>query len=120
MSRMRRLGVVLGLNLALVAGLVAVGLTAHSVAVFAEGGDYLLDAVGVAVAMFAIWLSGRPSRADRLQGRWDPNSVAALVNAGWLLALELIVVAAAVTGVAVAGAVILLAGGLYWLDPADQ
>lgn len=57
MSRTQRLAIVLGLNLALVVALVAVGITARSLAVFAEGGDYLLDAAGVAVAMYAIWLS---------------------------------------------------------------
>lgn len=79
----------MGLNLVLVAGLVAVGLTAHSVAVFAAGGDYLLDAAGVTVAMIAMSLAARPAT------RPGANSVAALVNAGWLLALELIVVAVA-------------------------
>lgn len=176
---MRRLAVVLGLNLALVAGLVAVGITAHSLAVFAEGGDYLLDAAGVAVAMLAIWLSGRPPSPNRPEGYRNASSAAALINAGWLLALELLVAAgatdrlltrtphvsglpvlivsavaaiamtmgalilrsdgdddddddlsiaavlldtiadaAAAAGVAVTGAIILAARGLYWLDPA--
>ena len=77
MSRSRRLSVVLLLNLALVAGLIVVGVAAHSLAVFAEGGDYLLDAAGVGVALLAA------------------NRVAALINAGWLLALQLLVAAAA-------------------------
>jgi len=38
MTRTHRLIVVLLLNLGLVAGLVAVGVTAHSIAVLAEGG----------------------------------------------------------------------------------
>lgn len=178
MSRMQRLAVVLSLNLVLVAGLVAVGITARSLAVFAEGGDYLLDGVGVAVAMFAIWLSTRPPGRSRPDGRLNATTVAALVNAGWLLTLELLVAAgaldrlftrtphvaglpvlivsaiaavvmtmgafvlrgddededgdlsvaavlldtiadaAAAAGVAITGAVILAAGGLFWLDPA--
>ncbi len=69
MSRMHRLAVVLGLNLALVSALLVVGITARSLAVLAEGGDYLLDAAGVAVAMFAIWLSARPPSAGRPAGR---------------------------------------------------
>ena len=40
---------VLTLNLALVAGLAIAGARAHSLAVLAEGGDYLLDAAGVGV-----------------------------------------------------------------------
>jgi cobalt-zinc-cadmium efflux system protein len=180
MPRTLKLAVVLGLNLALVAALVTVGITARSLAVFAEGGDYLLDAAGVAVAIYAIWLSARLSSAKRPQGRMGANSVAALINAGWLLALEVIVAisaadrlltrtprvsglpvlivsaiaavamtagafilrgddnneeddenlsvaavqldtiadAAAAAGVAVTGAIILVVGGLYWLDPA--
>ena len=95
MSRMRRLAVVLGLNLALVAGLVAVGITARSLAVFAEGGDYLLDAAGVAVTMFAVWLSSRPPSSRRPEGRPNATSAAALINAGWLLTLEVVVAAGA-------------------------
>ncbi|HET9899368.1 MAG TPA: cation diffusion facilitator family transporter [Streptosporangiaceae bacterium] len=179
MSRIQRLSVVLLLNLALVAGLVGVGLTARSLAVFAEGGDYLLDAAGVAVAIVAAWLSARPPSAKRPRGHPNATSTAALINAGWLILLELIVAAGAVdrliagtpqvsglpvllisgiaaivmtigafilrgdddesddgdlsvaavlldtiadaaaaAGVAITGAIILAAGGLYWLDPA--
>ncbi len=60
MSRTQRLLVVLVLNLVLVLGLVIVGVTAHSLAVLAAGGDYLLDAAGVGVALLAIRLSARP------------------------------------------------------------
>jgi cobalt-zinc-cadmium efflux system protein len=90
-SRTQRLIVVLVLNLGLVAALVIVGITAHSLAVLAEGGDYLLDAAGVAVALLAIRLSARPvSRA-----RPAPTDIAALVNCGWLLVLEILIIAAA-------------------------
>jgi cobalt-zinc-cadmium efflux system protein len=91
-ARTQRLAVVLVLNLLLVGALVAVGVTAHSLAVLAAGSDYLLDAVGVGVALLAIRLSGRPV------GRARPHatSVAALINAGWLLVLELLVAGAAV------------------------
>ena len=63
MSQTRRLLLVLALNLALVGALVTVGVTAHSLAVFAEGGDYLLDA-----AVYLTWLTitefRRVHRAD--------------------------------------------------------
>jgi cobalt-zinc-cadmium efflux system protein len=95
-SRMQRLRVVLVLNLALVTALVIVGVTAHSLAVLAAGSDYLLDAAGVGVAMLAIRLSARPARAGRLARKLDATSVAALVNCGWLLLLELLVAGAAV------------------------
>ncbi len=87
MSRTQRLVIVLVLNLGLVAALVTVGITAHSLAVLAEGSDYLLDAAGVAVALLAIRLSARPgSRAGPAA-----TDVAALVNCGWLLVLEILV-----------------------------
>jgi cobalt-zinc-cadmium efflux system protein len=95
MSRTRRLIVVLVLNLGLVVGLVTVGVTAHSIAVLAEGGDYLLDAAGVAVALLAIRLAARPATRARPRGYPNATTIAALVNAGWLLILELLVAAAA-------------------------
>ena len=91
MSRTHRLTIVLVLNLELVAGLVAVGVSAHSIAVLAEGGDYLLDAAGVGVALLAIWLAGRPATRTRPAGHPNATSIAALINAGWLLILELLV-----------------------------
>lgn len=98
MSRTRRLAVVLVLNLGLVAALVITGATAHSVAVLAAGGDYLLDAAGVAVALFAIKAEARSSGRSpypRPAGRPAATDLAALFNAGWLLLLELLVAAAA-------------------------
>jgi cobalt-zinc-cadmium efflux system protein len=166
--------IVLAHNLALVAGLVVTGASAHSLAVLAEGADYLADAAAIAVSLLAIRLESRYSKATA----W-----AALVNGGWLLALSLLVIAGAVdrlatttravhglpviiasgiaaavmlggaailrgdvhgdgesgdehgelnmravlldtaadaaaaAGVAITGAVILVAGGSYWLDP---
>jgi cobalt-zinc-cadmium efflux system protein len=91
---------VLALNLGLVAALVVVGVTAHSLAVLAEGGDYLLDAAGVSVALLAIWLSARPAGGVRRDGAPSASNVAALVNSGWLLVLEILVAAAAVNRLA--------------------
>ena len=95
MSRTQRLLVVLVLNLVLVVGLVIVGVTAHSLAVLAAGGDYLLDAAGVGVALLAIRLSVRPPDS-RPQRSLNPSAVAALFNSGWLLILEVLVAAAAI------------------------
>jgi cobalt-zinc-cadmium efflux system protein len=96
MSRTQRLLVVLVLNLALVAGLVVTGVTAHSLAVLAAGGDYLLDAAGVGVALLAIRLSAGRAGNEPRQGSLNAPSVAALINSGWLLALEVVVCAAAI------------------------
>jgi cobalt-zinc-cadmium efflux system protein len=117
MTRSQRLLAVLGLNLALVAGLVAAGAAAGSLAVLATGGDYLLDAAAVGVALLAARLAARPRKRPLRAGRVDPVSAAALLNAGWLLALELLVAAAAVTRLAsgtprVEGLPVVLASGL--------
>jgi cobalt-zinc-cadmium efflux system protein len=173
-SRTQRLTIVLLLNLGLVTALVLAGLAAHSLAVFAAGADYLGDAAAIGVSLLAIWLAARP------RGYPNATKIAALVNAGWLLAvnagiaivaiqhlaagthrvegLPVLIVsavaaavmaagalvlggdadgddgeedlnlkavlldtaadAAAAAGVAVSGAIILAAGGWYWLDPA--
>jgi cobalt-zinc-cadmium efflux system protein len=95
MSRTQRLLVVLALNLALVAALVAVGVTAHSLAVLAAGGDYLLDAVAVGVALLAIRLSAPPAKSARRAGSPNASSIAALINGGWLLVLEVLVASVA-------------------------
>jgi cobalt-zinc-cadmium efflux system protein len=95
MPQKRRLLIVLVLNLALVGALVVVGVTAHSLAVLAEGGDYLLDAAGVGVALLAIRLSARPAGRTRRDGAPTASNVAALINSGWLLVLEVLVAAAA-------------------------
>ena len=117
MTRKQRLTVVLLLNLALVAGLVVAGLTAHSLAVLAAGSDYLLDAAAVGVALLAIRLSARPANAARPLGYPNATRVAALVNAGWLLVLEVVVAVAAVDRLArgtpaVHGLPVLVASGI--------
>ena len=90
MSRTRRLAIVLLLNLVLVVALVITGLAAHSLAVLAAGADYLADAAAVGVSLLAIWLAARP------RGHPRATTVAALVNAGWLLVVN---VAIAVTAI---------------------
>ena len=96
MTRAARLVVVLALNLALVTALLVVGIAAHSLALLAAGGDYLLDAAAVGVALFALWLSARARRSPGARPYPDAGAWAALVNAGWLLLLELLVVAGAI------------------------
>jgi len=95
LTRSARLTVVLVLNLVLVTGLVAVGLSAHSLGVLAEGADYLADAAAIAVSLLAIWLSNRPPTPTRPQGFPRATAFAALVNGGWLLILSLLVIVGA-------------------------
>jgi cobalt-zinc-cadmium efflux system protein len=65
MTRRARLLIVLVLNLALIAGLVAVGIAGHSVGLLAAGGDYFADSGAIALALLAIWLRDRPPTARR-------------------------------------------------------
>lgn len=95
MTKVGRLWVVLLLNLLLVSALVIVGLTAHSIGVLAAGVDYLADAAAIGVSLLAIRLAHRPSSEDSTRYKNAPE-IAALVNAGWLLALNIGVAVAAV------------------------
>jgi cobalt-zinc-cadmium efflux system protein len=87
---------VLALNLVFIAGLVAVGLMARSLGVLAAGADYLADAAAIAVSLLAIRLSTRPRTPRHPHGYPRATAIAALVNAGWLLILSLLVIAGAV------------------------
>jgi cobalt-zinc-cadmium efflux system protein len=87
---------VLVLNLLLVIVLLAVGLSAHSLSVFAEGADFLADAAAIGVSLLAIWLSKRPPTSERPGGYPRATALAALVNGGWLLVLSLLVIAGAI------------------------
>jgi cobalt-zinc-cadmium efflux system protein len=89
-SRTQRLAVVLLLNLGLITALVVVGLAAHSLAVLAAGADYLADAAAIGVSLLAIWLAARP------RGYPKATNIAALVNAGWLLTLNIAITVAAI------------------------
>ena len=95
MSRSRRLVIVLGLNLLLVVSLVLVGRSAHSLGVLAAGADYLADAAAIGVSLIAIWVTERPATCERSRGYQRATAVAALINAGWLLVLCLLVIAEA-------------------------
>jgi cobalt-zinc-cadmium efflux system protein len=95
-SRTRRLAIVLALNLGLVTALVIVGLAAHSLAVLAAGVDYLADAAAIGVSLFAIRLAGRPPSRARPGGYPNATNIAAVVNAGWLLVLNIAIIVAAI------------------------
>jgi cobalt-zinc-cadmium efflux system protein len=84
------------LNLVLIAVLVLMGLAAHSLAVLAAGADYLADAGAIGVSLLAIWLAGRPPSRARPEGYPGATNVAALVNAGWLLVLNIVIAGAAI------------------------
>jgi len=58
-SQSRRLTIVLVLNIALIGGLVTVGITARSVGVLAAAGDTLADSVALALGLIAVALRDR-------------------------------------------------------------
>ena len=95
MSRVKRLTVVLLLNLGLITALVIVGLAAHSLAVLAAGADYLADAGAIGVSLLAIWLASQPPSRARPRGP-NATNIAALVNVGWLLVLNIAIATAAI------------------------
>ena len=87
MKQDARLALVLAINLVLIAGLLLVGLLAHSLGVLAAAADYLGDAVGAGLSLVAY-------RARRTHAK--ATTLAALVNASFLLAVTLAVIAEAV------------------------
>lgn len=95
MARTTRLAVVLLLNLALVAGLVAAGIGAHSVGVLAAGGDYLADAAAIGISLLAIGLARRAPTRRRPGGFPRATACAALINVTALLAVVAVVAVAA-------------------------
>jgi cobalt-zinc-cadmium efflux system protein len=95
MRRTTRLWLVLALNLVLIVALIVVGIGAHSLGVLAAGADYLADAAAIGVSLVAIRLSTLPPTAARPNGFPKVTTWAALVNAGWLLVLSVLVIVAA-------------------------
>ena len=117
MTRTTRLVVVLLLNLALVAGLVAAGIGAHSVAVLAAGGDYLADAAAIGISLLAIGLARRAPTRRRPAGYPRATAYAALINVMVLLTVMAIVAAGAIGRLAtgaghVHGLPVLIASGI--------
>lgn len=133
MTRTQRLWTVFAFNLALVGALVGVGVTSHSIGVWAEGVDYLGDASAIGVALLALHMEGPTPR--RPHGHPKASAYSALFNASSLLILTLVVAAGSldrlatgtqrvhgfpvlvVSGVA---AVVMLAGAVILLGDVDD
>lgn len=91
MTQSQRVSIVLVLNLMLIAGLVTVGLSAHSLGVLAAGGDSVADATGIVLGLFAIRMR------DRSNGSSRATTVVAAVNATLLLGVTAYVIIEALT-----------------------
>ncbi len=94
LSRRTRLVALLGANLVLVGLLFGVGLAARSLGVWAEGADYLADAVGIGASLVALHLAGLPATERRPRGHPLAAHYVALANAAWVLVVSLAVVGA--------------------------
>jgi cation diffusion facilitator family transporter len=91
-SQQRRLGIVLGLNLPLIAALVIVGLTAHSVGVLAAAGDTAADSVALVIGLIAVKVQDRSTHPRRSLA----IPAAALINGSTLLAVTALILVGAV------------------------
>lgn len=84
MSQQRRLTYVLLLNLAMIAGLISVGLASHSLGVLAAGGDFIADSLAIILGLVAVRLR------DQYGNKMAPTYVA-LVNGALLLGITVFV-----------------------------
>jgi cobalt-zinc-cadmium efflux system protein len=91
-SQQRRLGIVLGLNLSLIAALVIVGQAAHSVGVLAAAGDTAIDSVALVLGLIAVTVRDRSTHPRRSLA----IPVVALINGGALLVVLALIVVEAV------------------------
>lgn len=92
----RRLVVVLVITLSVVGAQVVGGLVSGSLALLADAGHMLTDAAGVAIALIAAALAGRPATDARTYGLQRAEILAALANAVLLGALAVWVIVEAV------------------------
>jgi cobalt-zinc-cadmium efflux system protein len=84
MSQQRRLCYVLLINVAMITGLLIVGLTSHSLGVLAAGGDYIADSAALALGLTAIYLRDK-------HGKRHATTIVALINGLFLLGITLFV-----------------------------
>jgi cation diffusion facilitator family transporter len=91
-SQQRRLGIVLGLNLSVIAALVIVGLAGHSVGVLAAAGDTAVDSVALVLGLIAVTVRDRSTHARRSL----VIPVVALINGGALLVVTALIAVEAV------------------------
>ena len=88
MSQRRRLTIVLSLNLAMIVGLIVVGLSANSLGVLAAGGDYVADSTAIGLGILAVAIR------DRVGPHSNAPTLVAGINAGALLVVSVLVLVA--------------------------
>jgi cobalt-zinc-cadmium efflux system protein len=84
----RSLFIALALTLTYMGVEVVGGLTAQSLALLADAGHTVTDAVAIGLALLAMWIAGRPPSVTRTFGLYRTEVLAALLNAAslWLIA----------------------------------
>ena len=90
MTQTRRLLIVLALNILMIAGLLVVGFSSHSLGVLAAGGDYLLDSSAIIFGLFAIYIRNRNGEQS------NATSIVALLNVFLLLIITITVMVEAI------------------------
>jgi cobalt-zinc-cadmium efflux system protein len=95
-TRSTRLGIALGLNLALVAGQVVFGLASHSLGLVSDAGHNLTDAAAVVISLVAVRYARRAPTASRSYGYHRGTILAALANAATIMAITAVIVFEAV------------------------
>lgn len=90
MTQSTRLTIVLALNIAMIAGLIIVGLSSHSLGVLAAGGDYVADSAAIGLGLLAINLSKHP------RGHPNAKTIVAMINVVFLLIVTSYVIIEAV------------------------
>src|SRR5271166_4911394 len=87
----RVLRVSLGVTLAYIVLLVYAGIRAHSLALLSEAGHNLSDLVALLLSLVAVYLEARPPSATKTYGWHRAGVLAALVNAGSLVAVSFLI-----------------------------
>src|SRR6266511_3164875 len=83
----RRLAAVLAITVAVLVAEVVGAVLSGSLALLADAGHLAGDAVGIGLALFAVWMGGRPTTPQRTFGYQRAEIIAALVNGLLLLGL---------------------------------
>jgi len=87
----RVLRVSLLVTLAYIVLLVVAGFRAHSLALLSEAGHNLTDLLALLLSLVAVYLEGRPPSATKTYGWHRAGVLAALVNAGSLVAVSFLI-----------------------------
>ncbi len=85
----RALAVVFALTSTFMVAEVLGGLITGSLALLADAGHMLSDALSLGVALFAVWLAGRPATPNRSFGYKRAEILAALFNGATLVAISI-------------------------------